>query len=198
MLDVGNKIEYDIRGDKNASARLALYATRIEDWRTDVSHFVIAKLPNSGADVKFLTFRPRVGQGGLAYEYERLNDMRTNLAYIVENLESYCGRSSDLPHGVDGLVILRAEGVTLRNLNISSDAQWLVFHQNFEQWQKLVVREMRSVGVKPGDIGWFETLDQVPGFMFSNAINPLHAKDLRELSEKLTRLQAIIQRHEKS
>ena len=65
MLDVGNKIEYDIRGDKNASARLVLYATRIEDWRTDVSHFVIAKLPNSGADVKFLTFRPRVGQGGL-------------------------------------------------------------------------------------------------------------------------------------
>lgn len=196
MLDVGNKIEYDIRGDKNASARLAPYAKRIEDWRTDVSKFLVVKLPDSGADVKFLTFKPRVGQGGLMYEYERLNDMRTNLASIIENLESYCGRSSSLPQGVDGLVILRAEGVALRNRQISSNAQWTDFHHDFEEWQTRVKKEMRSVGVKPGDLGWFETLDRVPALTFSHAFNPLHAKDLAELSEKLDRLQKIIERHE--
>jgi len=197
MLDVGNAIKYDIRGDKNAGGKLALYARRIEDWRTDISHFLLAKLPNSGADVKFLTFRPRVGQGGLTYEYEGLNDMRTNLAYLIDNLESYCSRSSSIPDGVEGLVALRVAGVALRNRSIHGDAQWMVLHHEFEEWQKDVVREMRSIGVKPGDVGWFQTRDQVPPAEFPHAINTLHAKDLRELTEKLTRLQEIIQRHDR-
>ncbi len=195
-LGVGDSIEYDMRGDKEAMTRLATYEKRIEDWRTDVSHFLSSKLPDSGADVKFLTFRPRVGQGGLLYEYERLNEMRANLVHIIDNLESYCARSSDLPHGVGSLVKLRTHGVALRNRQVRNEKEWIAFHHEFEEWQKAVIIEMRSVGVADGDIGWFQVLDQVPVMTFSHTYSGLHEKDLRELSEKLKRLQEIIHRHE--
>jgi hypothetical protein len=195
-LGIGDKIEYDIRGDRQAQQRLSIYARRVEDWRTSVGTFLSQKLPDSGADTKFLGFRPRVGQGGVMYEYERLNDMRGHLIHIIDNLETYCSRSSSLSEGVSGLVKLRAEGVTLRNRSVTFETQCQEFHHDFEEWQRVVGREMRSVGVRTADVGFFTTLDLVPMLTFSNAYNDSHAKDLRELTEKLRRLQEIIQRHD--
>ena len=56
--------------------------------------------------------------------------------------------------------------------------------------------EMRSIGIPPGDIGWFETLNEVPASEFGWSVGPTHTKDLRELSAKLDRLQQIIERHD--
>lgn len=195
-LEIGDKIEYDMRGDRLAQQHLPSYAKRIEDWRTSVSTFLARRLPDSGSDTKFLGFRPRVGQGGVMYEYERLNDMRDNLRSIVDNLETYCSRSSSLPEGVSGLVTLHAQGVALRNRPVVNDTEAQAVHHEFEEWQRVVGREMRSIGVRTADVGFFVTLDLVPMLGFSNAYNPAHAKDLRELTEKLSRLQQIIQRHD--
>lgn len=195
-LEIGDKIEYDMRGDQQVQQRLPSYAKRIEDWRTSVGTFLAHRLPDSGADTKFLGFRPHVGQGGVMYEYERLNDMRDNLRSIIDNLETYCSRSSSLPEGVSGLVALHAQGVALRNRPVANDKEAGAVHQEFEEWQRVVGREMRSIGVRIADVGYFVTLDLVPMLSFSNAYNPAHAKDLRELTEKLSRLQQIIQRHD--
>lgn len=195
-LGIGDKIEYDMRGDATVAQNLTSYGKRIEDWRTLVGTFLAKKLPNSGADTKFLGFRPRVGQGGARYEYERLNDMRDNLRHIIDNLESYCAKSSTLPDGVEGLVQLRTDGVALRNRSVGNDSGSKNFHHEFEAWQKAVVREMRSIGVRSSDIAYFETLDLLPAMKFRHAYDERHDKDLRELTEKLQRLMKIIQRHD--
>jgi hypothetical protein len=179
-LGIGDKIEYDMRSDAQIDARLQAYAKRIEDWRTLLSSFLATKLPNSGADTRFLHFRPMVGARDARYEYERLNEMRSNLNYIIDNLESYCQRSSELPDGVAGLVKLRADGVALRNRSVTSVAERTKLHNDFEAWDNAVVREMRSVGVRTADVGLFETLDLVPAVTFSNAYDQQHTKDLRE------------------
>lgn len=92
-IQIADKIEYDIRGDQQALAKVQMYAKRIEDWRTDVGQFLAAELPNSGADTKFLTFTPTVGQGPIIYEYQRLIQMRANLVSILDGLESFAQRS---------------------------------------------------------------------------------------------------------
>lgn len=196
-LGIADKIEYDMRGDPQITQQhLEAYAKRVEDWRTLISKFLAAKLPNSGADSKFLHFRPVVGAGGARYEYERLNEMRGNLISIIDNLETYCQRSNEISEGVAGLVQLRAEGVAIRNRPIHTVAERMKLHEDFEAWDKAVVREMRSIGVRNADIGFFETLDLVPGATFPNTLDQAHAKDLRELTEKLRRLQEITQRHD--
>jgi len=195
-LGVGDKIEYDMRGDANVDRRVSAYAKRIEDWRTLIGHLLRDKLPNSGADAKFLTFRPTVGVGPTKYEYDRLNDMRANLVAVIDNLESYCSKGSSLPDGTEDLVRLRADGVALRNRHLGNEIAWMPWHHEWETWQKAVVREMRVIGVRPGDIGLFITLDQVPAQTFSWSVGPTHAKDLGEFSEQLTRLQQIIERHD--
>jgi len=120
----------------------------------------------------------------------------TRAEEIIEKIKSgkiSLGKRND----VTGLTKLRDEGVTLRNRHVASDQQWVAFHRDFQDWDKSVGKEMRNVGVRPSDINWFETLDQVPALQFSHVHNNLHAKDLRELSEKLRRLLEITQHHDR-
>jgi len=93
---------------------------------------------------------------------------------------------------------LRAEGVALRNRTIQSDAAWMQLHHEFLEWERVVINEMRKIGVKPSDIGRFETLDLFTPVVSTSAYNELHAKDLRELSEKLRRLLEITQLYDRA
>jgi hypothetical protein len=99
---------------------------------------------------------------------------------------------------VEQLVQLRARGVALRNQLVHSDAQWIKLHHDFEEWERAVVAEMAKIGVRPSDLGYFQTLDLFTPLQFAHAYNELHAKDLRELSEKIRRLAEITQRYDKA
>lgn len=174
------------------TAALSTRITHIEQWRTTVGNTLNAPpLHNSGATEYVLTL------GG-----DRITEPLQRLREVLANLDTWIAqgsRSTETSRGpVARLVKMRAEGVALRNREVKNDEQWIGFHNDFLDWDRAVVMEMRSVGVREGDIGWFETLDLVPPITFAHAHNDLHAKDLRELSEKLKRLLEIIQRHDQS
>jgi hypothetical protein len=98
---------------------------------------------------------------------------------------------------VEELVKLRTAGVVLRNRIVHSDSDWIVFHHQFEEWEATVVREMAKIGVRSSDLGYFQTLDLFNPVAFEHAYNDLHAKDLRELSEKIRRLAEITRRYDR-
>jgi len=194
----GDKIEYDMRGaNPRTAAELKPFATRIEDWRTEVSHFLAREVPGSGADTKFLMFTPTPGSA-VMYEYARLNAMRANLVSILDSLEAYVRRSG-LPadkqrSAIKELVMLREEGVTdLQNRDLRHDGQYAQFTYDFKQWELRVEDALTRARAPEGDISWFRVLGTftpkgLPG------INPLHARGRNMIAEKIDRLTDIISR----
>ena len=98
---------------------------------------------------------------------------------------------------IQELVRLRTAGVVLRNRSIHNASEWMLFHKEFEEWERAVIREMERAGVRASDIRHFQTLDLFTPLVFAHAFDDLHAKDLRELSEKIRRLTEITPRHDR-
>ncbi len=92
-IDAASTIEYNMRGDTNADANLQRYVGQIEQWRDRVIALLQRELPNSGADIRFLTGTGEVGRGPTVYEYTRLTLLRSNLGAVLDNLHSYAQRS---------------------------------------------------------------------------------------------------------
>jgi hypothetical protein len=88
-----SSLEYRIRGDVQNEAHVAMYVAEIETWRDRVIAMLQKELPNSGADIRFLTGTGEVGHGPLFYEYTRLVLLRGNLGSVLDNLPSYAQRS---------------------------------------------------------------------------------------------------------
>lgn len=128
------------------------------------------------------------GVAGIAYWFVLANEGIPALAALL-------GRKRR--QAISELVMLRQQGVSLRNRGIGSGpSEAESFHREFEAWQESVGICMRRSGVRATDIAWFETLDQVPNLEFGSDIDASIAKDLRELTEKLTRLQSVSSRFE--
>ncbi len=102
-----------------------------------------------------------------------------------------------LKAGSSDFMRLRAEGVQIRNRVVQSDVESKQMHRDFEAWEQNVIREMMKARVPPSDFGFFETLDVFVPVSLPGAYDERHAKDLRELTEKLRRLLEIAQRYDR-
>jgi len=83
-------IEADFsRSDEDTLKR---HQVAVEKWRGIVSRYLDRQLPDSGAGLRFRGGRG-LPFGGMIFIYTYTNLLRSNLAAIIDNLESYLDRS---------------------------------------------------------------------------------------------------------
>jgi hypothetical protein len=93
LLEQGNAIEREIRGDGAALQRQDEYAARCEQWRSAVGSLLTSVLPNSGAAAFVLVKQGPTGLGRVAFEHGRLVACLDNLRAVQERLENWIFRS---------------------------------------------------------------------------------------------------------
>jgi len=94
QMNVADALEQRMRGETAWSKpTFDAFVKDMYDWRSDAARALAQILPKGGASTRFLEANGETGQSPVRYEYTKLLSLKSNLALILDRLDSWIDRS---------------------------------------------------------------------------------------------------------